>query len=287
MAAQIIDGKSIAQDLCDSLAHRVTDLQKKNIHPCLAVILVGDDPASSLYVRNKVRRCQQIGILSRKIELSATISQQSLVKTIDKLNSDSSVHGILVQLPLPDYIDKLAVINSIESSKDVDGFSYYNTGALVNKASVITPCTPNGIMQMLRIIGVELPGKHAVIIGRSSIVGRPMAHLLLAANCTVTIVHSHTQDLARLCRQADILVVAVGRPEMVQADWVKSGAVVIDVGINTIERDGKKTLVGDVNYKAVAEVAGHITPVPGGCGPMTIACLMANTISLASQAKKH
>jgi len=282
----IIDGKQAATDLRQSLAQEVVQLKAdKNITPKLVVILVGEDPASQVYVRNKIKQTTEVGMISAEIKLAKDSSQQLLLEHLSQLNNDESVHGILVQLPLPSHIDESAVIAAIAPEKDVDGFHAMNSGRLVNgEAGALVPCTPQGcILLAKRHLGDNLSGKHAVIIGRSNIVGKPVALLLLQENCTVTITHSRTDNLPKVCQQADIIVAAVGKPEFVKASWIKSGATVIDVGINRIERDGKAKLVGDVDYAEVADVCGGITPVPGGVGPMTIACLLKNTLEAAKR----
>ncbi|CAH1042111.1 bifunctional methylenetetrahydrofolate dehydrogenase/methenyltetrahydrofolate cyclohydrolase FolD [Halomonas sp. TD01] len=276
--AQLIDGKALSIQVLQQVASDVELLKvESGIVPTLAVVLVGEDPASQVYVRNKMKRAREVGIGSREHRLDADITQNELELLIDALNNDADVHGILVQLPLPAHFNEDAVIASIHPDKDVDGFHPLNVGALAAGRDTLVPCTPQGCMIMLNQIHPDLSGKHAVVIGRSNIVGKPMAMLLLQANCTVTIVHSHTQDIESLCRNADIVIAAVGRRELVDADWIKPGATVIDVGINAIEIDGKRKLIGDVAFEAVAGVAGAITPVPGGVGPMTIACLLLNT----------
>lgn len=276
--AQLIDGKALSIQVLQQVASDVELLKvESGIVPTLAVVLVGEDPASQVYVRNKMKRAREVGIGSREHRLDADITQNELELLIDALNNDADVHGILVQLPLPAHFNEDAVIASIHPDKDVDGFHPLNVGALAAGRDTLVPCTPQGCMIMLNQIHLDLSGKHAVVIGRSNIVGKPMAMLLLQANCTVTIVHSHTQDIESLCRNADIVIAAVGRRELVDADWIKPGATVIDVGINAIEIDGKRKLIGDVAFEAVAGVAGAITPVPGGVGPMTIACLLLNT----------
>ncbi|MEM7612272.1 MAG: bifunctional methylenetetrahydrofolate dehydrogenase/methenyltetrahydrofolate cyclohydrolase FolD, partial [Pseudomonadota bacterium] len=253
--------------------------------PGLAVVIVGEDPASQVYVRNKGRQAEEVGFASFKHELPADTSEQTLLSLIDDLNQDKSVHGILVQLPLPDQIDEQTVINRISADKDVDGFHISNVGRLSLGLPGFVPCTPLGCLKMIKATGQPLAGLNAVIVGRSNIVGKPMAALLLAESCTVTIAHSRTQALAEVCRQADILVAAVGRPGLIEGDWIKPGAIVIDVGINRItDADGRNRLTGDVDYEAAAERAGFITPVPGGVGPMTIACLLANTLQAARAA---
>jgi methylenetetrahydrofolate dehydrogenase (NADP+)/methenyltetrahydrofolate cyclohydrolase len=280
-----IDGKALAQELRDTLAVEVKQLKdERGITPGLTVVLVGEDPASQVYVRNKARQTQEIGMISNKIDLPADTPQQTLLDQLHALNSDPTVHGILVQLPLPSHIDEALVIATIAPEKDVDGFHPMNSGGLCNgDPDALVPCTPQGcIMLAKKHLGDNLSGKHAVVIGRSNIVGKPVALLLLQESCTVTIAHSRTQNLSELCAQADILVAAVGRPEMVKAEWIKRGATVIDVGINRIPTDdGKGRLVGDVDYAEAQPVAGAITPVPGGVGPMTIACLLKNTLEAA------
>jgi len=280
-----IDGKAVAQELRQSLAVEVKQLQDdRGITPGLTVILVGEDPASQIYVRNKVRQTQEVGMISSEIRMPADTSQEALLAELDKLNNDPAVHGILVQLPLPKHIDEALIIDTILPEKDVDGFHPMNSGRLANgDPAALVPCTPQGcVILAKKHLGDNLSGKHAVIIGRSNIVGKPVALLLLQENCTVTIAHSRTQDLQALCATADILVAAVGRPEMVKGDWIKPGATVIDVGINRIAtEDGKGRLVGDVDFADAEPVAGAITPVPGGVGPMTIACLLKNTVEAA------
>ena len=280
-----IDGKALAQELRDYLKTEVKQLQDdRGITPGLTVVLVGEDPASQIYVRNKVRQTEEVGMISNEIRMSAETSQQVLLDELDKLNKDPAVHGILVQLPLPKHIDEALVIETILPEKDVDGFHPMNSGRLCNgDAAALVPCTPQGcVLLAKKHLGDNLSGLHAVVIGRSNIVGKPVSLLLLQESCTVTIAHSRTKDLPALCATADILVAAVGRPEMVKADWIKPGATVIDVGINRIPTDdGKGRLVGDVDYASVSPVAAAITPVPGGVGPMTIACLLKNTVEAA------
>lgn len=280
-----IDGKALAQELRDSLAVEVAQLrEERGITPGLTVILVGEDPASQVYVRNKVRQTKEVGMISNEIRMPADSSQQALLDELDKLNNDPAVHGILVQLPLPKHIDEALIIDTILPEKDVDGFHPMNSGRLCNgDDAALVPCTPQGcVLLAKKHLGDNLSGKHAVVIGRSNIVGKPVSLLLLQESCTVTIAHSRTNDLSALCATADILVAAVGRPEMVKADWVKPGATVIDVGINRIDtEDGKGRLVGDVDFADVEPVAEAITPVPGGVGPMTIACLLKNTVEAA------
>lgn len=279
----IIDGKQVAADLRKSLAVEVAELKEQGIIPGLTVVLVGEDPASQVYVRNKVKQTTEVGMVSNEIKLPAETSQEALLAKLDELNNDPSVHGILVQLPVPKHIDSSTIIAAIAPEKDVDGFHAMNSGRLVNgEKGALVPCTPQGcILLAKQHLGEDLSGKHAVVIGRSNIVGKPVSLLLLQENCTVTIAHSRTVNLPEVCKQADIVVAAVGIPEFVKAEWVKPGATVIDVGINRIERDGKAKLVGDVDYDSVAEIADGITPVPGGVGPMTIACLLKNTVEAA------
>ncbi len=286
MTAQIIDGKAFAAKLRAQVAEQVTTLKDAHgITPGLAVVLVGEDPASQVYVRSKGKLTVEVGMNSYEHKLDAATSQEDLLALIDKLNGDPAVHGILVQLPLPAHLDSELVINSIDPAKDVDGFHISNVGLLGTGQKSMVPCTPLGCLMMLRDHHGSLSGMNAVVVGRSNIVGKPMAQLLLGDSCTVTIAHSRTKDLQEVCRRADILVAAVGRPEMVTGDWVKPGATVIDVGINRIEGEqGKTKLVGDVAFESAAAVAGAITPVPGGVGPMTIACLLANTLTACARA---
>ena len=281
--AKRIDGKAFAEGLRERVGEAVSSLQRDHgLTPGLAVVLVGEDPASQVYVRNKGKQTLEAGMKSFEHKLPNTTSETELLGLINQLNADPDVHGILVQLPLPDQIDSHAVINAINPDKDVDGFHLINVGRLSTGASGLVPCTPLGCLMLLKAKLGDLSGKNAVVVGRSNIVGKPMAALLLAESCTVTIAHSRTQDLAEVCREADILVAAVGRPEMIPGDWVKPGATVIDVGINRIEgEEGKTRLVGDVDYASCEAVAGAITPVPGGVGPMTIACLLRNTVQAA------
>ena len=267
------------------VADQVAKLKEENgITPGLAVVLVGEDPASQVYVRSKGKQTVEVGMNSYEHKLDAETSEEDLLALIDKLNNDPAVHGILVQLPLPKHLNEDLVINSIDPAKDVDGFHISNVGLLGTGQKSMVPCTPLGCLMMLRDYHGSLSGMDAVVIGRSNIVGKPMAQLLLGDSCTVTIAHSRTKDLPDVVRRADIVVAAVGRPEMVPGDWIKEGATVIDVGINRIERDGKNKLVGDVDYASAAERAGAITPVPGGVGPMTIACLLANTLTACCRA---
>ena len=277
-----IDGKKSAAKLLENTAQEVCQLKQQCITPCLAVVLVGDDAASHVYVRNKLHTAEQVGIKSIELRFDAQLTEARLLATIDELNNDPVVHGILVQLPLPQQINESAIVRAISPVKDVDGFHPQNAGGLVQGQRVITPCTPLGCLLLLQEYGGDLSGKHAVVIGRSNIVGKPMASLLLHAHCSVTMLHSRSRDAAQLARQADILIAAVGQPQMIDASWVKPGALVIDVGINRVTRpDGSTRLVGDVDYDSVSLVATAITPVPGGVGPMTIACLMQNTVLAA------
>ena len=280
--ARIIDGKALAAKLRERVAAQVAALDGRP-RPGLAVVLVGEDPASAVYVRNKNRETQAAGMASFEHSLPADTGEAELLALVDSLNRDPAVHGILVQLPLPDGIDSAKVLRAIDPAKDVDGFHPENVGALWTGAPALAPCTPRGCMTMLAEVHPDgLVGKRAVVVGRSNIVGKPMAALLLAQHCTVTLAHSRTQDLAGVCRGADILVAAVGRARMIGGDWVRPGATVIDVGINRVPGEaGKTRLVGDVDFAGASEVAGAITPVPGGVGPMTIACLLANTVTAA------
>ena len=275
--AKILDGKLMAEDLTKDQTRRVAELAAKGVIPGLAVVLVGEDPASQIYVRNKGIACETVGMHSKTIRLPQSASQDEVIAAIDELNADVAVHGILVQLPLPRHLDEAAVLARILPQKDVDGFHISNAGKLFSGQAGVVPCTPKGIIHMLKQGGVDLAGKDAVVIGRSNIVGKPAAMLLLNENCTVTICHSRTQNLKEHCRRADILVAAIGKPRFVTADMVKPGAAVVDVGINRV--DGK--VVGDVDYEAVSEVAGYITPVPGGVGKLTISMLIENTLEAA------
>lgn len=285
MTAVVIDGKAFAAKVRAQVAAHVAKLkEEQGLTPGLAVVLVGEDPASQVYVRNKGTQTVECGMASFEHKLPAETSEAELLELIARLNADPAVHGILVQLPLPKHLDSDLVINAIDPAKDVDGFHISNVGLLGTGQKSMVPCTPLGCLMMLRDHHGSLAGMNAVVVGRSNIVGKPMAQLLLGDSCTVTIAHSRTKDLGSVCRGADILVAAVGRPEMIPGDWVKPGATVIDVGINRIERDGKTKLVGDVHYASAAEVAGAITPVPGGVGPMTIACLLANTLTACCRA---
>jgi methylenetetrahydrofolate dehydrogenase (NADP+)/methenyltetrahydrofolate cyclohydrolase len=279
---KIIDGKAFADNLCETLKDEITQLKTDHsLEPSIAVVLVGDDPASHVYVRNKVKRCAQLGIRSVEHRLDSITSQVELLSLIDSLNEDSSIHGILVQLPLPKQINSKVVLEAISPTKDVDGFHIQNVGALTVGENQLVPCTPLGSLMLLQDHFEDLTGKHAVVIGRSNIVGKPMALLLLQNHCTVTIAHSKTKNIIEICKQADIIVAAVGIPCFVKDDWVKEGAVVIDVGINRIEKEGRSVLVGDVDFDKLKSKVSAITPVPGGVGPMTIACLMHNTVTAA------
>ena len=282
MAAQLLDGKTMSNELREKLALRVDNLKARGVTPGLAVILVGEDPASQIYVKNKGLGCAQVGMHSVTIRLPETTTQQELETQIDQLNGDSSIHGILVQLPLPAGLDEAAALARIAPEKDVDGFHVVNAGKLFTGQKGVVACTPKGAMEMIRRTGIDLTGKEAVVVGRSNIVGKPMAMLLLQQNATVTMCHSRTQHLAEHTRRADVLVAAVGKPRFITADMVKPGAIVIDVGINRV--DGR--VVGDVDFDAVKEVASWITPVPGGVGRMTITMLLENTIEAAERTVK-
>ena len=280
MSAIRIDGKQISQQIRSEIAERVAVLKQKGVTPGLAVILVGEDPASQVYVRNKERACIQAGMASRVIRLPEDTPQESLMALIDEINRDEKMHGLLVQLPLPAHLDEAQVLKAIDPKKDVDGFHAINAGALMNGEKASVACTPQGCIELLKRSGVELCGANAVVVGRSNIVGKPMAMLLLRENCTVTICHSKTRNLKEFTQKADVLVAAIGRPKFITADMVKPGAAVIDVGINRLA-DGK--LCGDVDYEQVEPIAGWITPVPGGVGPMTIAMLLKNTLEAAER----
>lgn len=282
--AEIIDGKAFAASLRARVAEQVAWLKTRHITPGLAVVLAGDDPASQVYVRNKGEQAKAAGIASFEYRLAADTTQTELLDLVIRLNADPKVNGILVQLPLPQQLDADEVLNTIDPAKDVDGFHPVNAGLLATGGAALVPCTPLGCLLMLKDQLGDLSGLEAVILGRSNIVGKPMAALLLRESCTVTIAHSRTRDLPAVCRRADILVAAVGRAQMVLGDWIKPGATVIDVGINRIATDhGKTRLVGDVDFASASTVAGRITPVPGGVGPMTIACLLQNTVTAASR----
>lgn len=281
--AKIIDGKKISAEIRQEIAQDVCRMKEAGIVPGLAVIIVGEDPASQIYVRNKGRACEEVGIHSEIIRLPEQTVQQELLSQIAELNARDDIHGILVQLPLPRHIDEGAVIAAISPDKDVDAFSEVNVGKIMIGNFRFLPCTPAGVMELLKRSGIETEGKRAVVVGRSNIVGKPQAMLLLHANATVTICHSRTRDLAELCREADILVVAIGRANFITAEMVKPGAAVIDVGMNRLP-DGK--LAGDVDFAGVSEVAGYLTPVPGGVGPMTITMLLKNTVTAAEAARE-
>jgi len=280
MPARILDGKSLAAQVRARVKEEVAALSRRGIRPGLAVILAGDDPASHVYVRNKTRACEETGVHSQQIDYPASVTQEELIRRISKLNADPAVHGILVQLPLPPGIDSAAVLNAVSPDKDADGFHPANLGALLAGAPRFVPCTPRGVMRLLEHAGVALAGRRAVVVGRSTIVGKPLALLLLQKDATVSICHSKSQDLGAVCREADVLVAAVGRPKLVTAAMVKPGACVIDVGLSRLP-DGK--LAGDVDFDAVKNVAGWITPVPGGVGPMTIAMLLENCLHAATR----
>ncbi|MEO0624296.1 MAG: bifunctional methylenetetrahydrofolate dehydrogenase/methenyltetrahydrofolate cyclohydrolase FolD [Pseudomonadota bacterium] len=289
MAADIIDGKAFAATVRAQVAEHVARLKEVNgITPGLAVVLVGEDPASQVYVRNKGKQTKEAGMASFETRFDASISQEELVAEVQRLNADPAVHGILVQLPLPPHMNSDAVINTIAPEKDVDGFHISNVGLLGTGQKAMVPCTPLGCLMLLRDRLGSLSGKSAVVLGRSNIVGKPMFNLLLRDSCTVTVAHSRTQDIQAVCREADIVVAAVGRPEMVTGEWLKPGAVVVDVGINRVpapeKGEGKTRIVGDCDFESCSAVAGAITPVPGGVGPMTIACLLANTLTACCRA---
>lgn len=289
MTADIIDGKAFAATVRGKVAGHVARLKADHdITPGLAVVLVGEDPASQVYVRSKGKQTSEVGMNSYEHKLDADTAEDTLLGLIDQLNNDPAVHGILVQLPLPGHLNEDLVINAIDPAKDVDGFHISNVGLLGTGQKSMVPCTPLGCLMMLRDYHGSISGMNAVVVGRSNIVGKPMANLLLKDSCTVTIAHSRTKDIEAVVRAADIVVAAVGRPEMVTGDWIKPGATVIDVGINRIDApekgEGKTRLVGDVHFDSAAAVAGAITPVPGGVGPMTIACLLANTVTACCRA---
>ena len=285
MTATVIDGKAFAATVREKVGAHVTRLKEEHgITPGLAVVLVGEDPASEVYVRNKGKQTLEVGMNSFEHKLDADVSKEELYALIAKLNADPAVHGILCQFPVPAHLSEQDIVAQIDPAKDVDGLHVLNAGLLASGQRALVSCTPLGCLMLLRDHLGSLSGLNAVVIGRSNLVGKPLAQLLLGDSCTVTIAHSRTKDLQSVVSQADIVVAAVGRPEMVPGDWIKKGATVIDVGINRIERDGKKKLVGDVDYASCAEVAGAITPVPGGVGPMTIACLLANTITACCRA---
>ena len=282
MAARVIDGKALAQGIRERIAKDVVELHAKSgIRPGLAAILVGDDPASKLYVKNKQKACDAAGIYVDEHKLAASTTQAELLALIEKVNADPKVHGILVQLPLPKQIDSKVILDAVSPLKDADGFHPYNMGRLVEGTAMFTPCTPKGVITMIESTGLAIEGKRAVVVGRSNIVGKPVALLLMHRNATVTVCHSKTRDLPAVCREAEILVVAIGKAKFVTADMVREGAVVVDVGVNRMA-DG--TFVGDVDFGPVSERAGWISPVPGGVGPMTIAMLLDNTLEAAKRA---
>ena len=290
MSAQIIDGKTVAANVTAEVKKRVETLKEKGVTVGLAVILAGEDPASQVYVRNKIKKCAELGIDSRRIDLPADVTMETMLKTIDELNNDPAIHGILVQFPPPKQLDQEKIIDAISPDKDVDCFCDRNVGRILEgRIDGFLPCTPAGVMELLKAAGIDPSGKHAVVVGRSNIVGKPLAALLMqknkGANATVTVVHSGTPDLARFARDADILIAAIGKPCFITGDMIKPGAAVIDVGINRIAgEDGKSKLAGDVDFDSAVEVAGAITPVPGGVGPMTIAMLMDNAVRAAEKA---
>lgn len=283
MSVQILDGKVFAGKIKQEIGHKIEKLRESGITPGLAVVIVGDNPASQVYVSHKHKACIELGIYSEVIRLPATINKADLLYRIQQLNDNSQIHGILVQLPLPDHIkaDEKEILNAIDPNKDVDGFHPLNVGRLVTGEEHLVPCTPYGCIKMLELAGIPIAGKHAVIVGRSNIVGKPMLHLLLARNATVTICHSHTKNLGEITREADIVVAAIGKPRFITKEMVKPGAIVIDVGIN---RSDEGKLVGDVDFTGVSEIAGAITPVPGGVGLLTIATLLHNTVKAAELA---
>ncbi len=284
--AKIIDGKAYAEGLRSRIGKAVAELKiRHGLTPGLAVVLVGEDPASRVYVANKAKQTVEAGMNSWEHRLDAGTPEAEVLALVEKLNSDPACHGILVQLPLPKHIDSMKVLSAISPAKDVDGFHVINVGKLSTGQEALVACTPVGSIMLAKHVLGKLDGLEAVVIGRSNIVGKPVAQLLLAENCTVTIAHSKTRDLPAVVRRADLVIAAVGRPEMVKGDWLKPGACVIDVGINRIERDGKGKLVGDCDFASCEKVAGAITPVPGGVGPMTIACLLHNTVKAACVAK--
>jgi methylenetetrahydrofolate dehydrogenase (NADP+) / methenyltetrahydrofolate cyclohydrolase len=284
--AKLIDGKAYAEGLRKRIATAVSTLKAEHgLTPGLAVVLVGEDPASKVYVANKAKQTVEVGMNSWEHKLPAETSEADLLALVQKLNADPAVHGILVQMPVPKHIDSAKVLNTISPAKDVDGFHVVNVGRLSTGQDSLVACTPTGSVMLAKDVHGSLEGLHAVVIGRSNIVGKPVAQLLLAENCTVTVAHSKSKDLPGIVRSADLVIAAVGRPEMVKGDWIKPGATVIDVGINRIARDGKNILVGDCEFASCEKVAGAITPVPGGVGPMTIACLLYNTVRAAAAIK--
>ena len=287
MTATIIDGRAVAERLRERIAVKTAELAKQGLVPGLAVVLVGDDPASQVYVGSKTKQAAAAGIKHFDHRLPATTDPAQLIDLVHRLNAQPDVHGILVQLPLPNGVDSAAVLAAIDPAKDVDGFHAVNAGRLALGQPATVPCTPLGCLILIREVLPAMAGKRAVVVGRSNIVGKPMAQLLLQNDCTVTIAHSRTRDLPQLCREAEILVAAIGRPKAIAGDWVRPGAVVIDVGINRVTVDGKNKLVGDVDYEGALTHAGAITPVPGGVGPMTIACLLMNTVNAAIRSRPN
>ncbi|HUU26209.1 MAG TPA: bifunctional methylenetetrahydrofolate dehydrogenase/methenyltetrahydrofolate cyclohydrolase FolD [archaeon] len=293
MTARLIDGKAVAQEIREELKERISALQKQGVKPGLSVILVGDNPASKVYVGMKEKSCSELDLYSDPYHLEKETTQEELLGLIERLNADNRVHGILIQLPLPGHIDEKTVIEAVSPEKDVDGFHPVNLGRLVIGMDCFRPCTPAGVQELLIRSGVDLEGKHVVIVGRSNIVGKPLAIILMhkakGANATVTVAHSRTKSLPEIVRSADVLVAAIGKPEMIPGDWIKPGAVVIDVGTNRVEDSSRKSgyrLVGDVHFESASSRASLITPVPGGVGPMTIVMLMANTVASAERAAK-
>lgn len=280
MTARIIDGNAVAREVREQCKKSADALKEQGVTPGLAVIIVGDNSASRAYVRNKLKACAEVGLYSEMHEFEAACEETALLQTIEKLNRNPRIHGILIQLPLPRHLDAKRVTQAVDPEKDVDGFTWRNLGALASGHALIEPCTPRAVMALIDVAGVAIEGSHAVVVGRSAIVGKPVALMLTARNATVTLCHSRTRDLGRVTRRADILVVAAGRPELITGDMVKPGAVVLDVGINRVPGRG---LVGDVHFASVRDVAGAITPVPGGVGPMTVAMLVANTVQAAEQ----
>ncbi|NLN04781.1 MAG: bifunctional methylenetetrahydrofolate dehydrogenase/methenyltetrahydrofolate cyclohydrolase FolD [Clostridiaceae bacterium] len=278
MMVLLIDGKKVSMRIREEIKKEVAELKEKGINPCLSVVLVGSDMASRTYVNNKKKACAEVGILSKEFLLPDEASEEELLELIDRLNKDKEVHGILVQLPLPKHIDEMKVIEAIDPKKDVDCFHPYNVGRLYTGSGIFAPCTPAGVMELIKETGTEIEGKECVVVGRSNIVGKPMAMLLLAANGTVTVTHSRTKDLKSVCKRADILVVAIGKAKFINEEYVKPGAIVIDVGMN---RDENNKLCGDVDFERVKDICRAITPVPGGVGPMTITTLLSNTILAA------
>ncbi|MEK7280025.1 MAG: bifunctional methylenetetrahydrofolate dehydrogenase/methenyltetrahydrofolate cyclohydrolase FolD [Nitrospirota bacterium] len=279
--ASIIDGKAVASEIRAKIKKDVEQLRSKGIVPGLAAVLVGDNPASQVYVRNKRKACEEAGIYSEEHKLPADLKQEELVKLVNDLNKDKKINGILIQLPLPKHIDSKVILDCVSPDKDVDGFHPYNVGRLTVGDPIFSPCTPYGVIVLLEHYGIKMDGMNAVVVGRSNIVGKPVALMLINRNATVTVCHSRTKDLKERCREADILIVAAGRPRMIRGDMVKEGAVVVDVGINREDNGG---LVGDVDFEEVSKRAGWITPVPGGVGPMTIAMLLKNTVESAKRA---